>query len=272
MRRFFSSSRTPRTDQPGSVGRSGSARPSGSSAGAAAGAAMSAGAGARVGEPVRHVRRVSSPVGEISIVLDDDARLLGLYQDDQNHLPEWFAQLAGNTAEQDDATESAVQDTTGAYAAAEATTAADAAPADNVEAAGPHDEAFDALESALTVFFDDPHEAWDFNGQPLVEVTDEIVTSVAGVPVADVGSEFQRRVWGQIAAIAPGDTRSYGDIAMVLDSSPRAVGSATGRNPWGFLVPCHRVVGSDGSLTGYAGGVDTKNWLLRREGAQIQLW
>ena len=84
------------------------------------------------------------------------------------------------------------------------------------------------------------------------------------------GTAFQRSVWQQLLRIAAGTTRSYGEIAKELGSAKavRAVGSAVGRNPVSVIVPCHRVIGSDGSLTGYAGGVDRKRRLLELEAAR----
>ena len=83
------------------------------------------------------------------------------------------------------------------------------------------------------------------------------------------GTPFQRAVWGALLAIDAGDTRSYGEIAAAIGSASavRAVGGAVGRNPVSVIVPCHRVVGRDGSLTGYAGGVQRKQALLALERA-----
>jgi len=83
------------------------------------------------------------------------------------------------------------------------------------------------------------------------------------------GTAFQRAVWGELLKLERGTTCSYGDIARRLDapSAGRAVGAAVGRNPVSIIVPCHRVVGSDGALTGYAGGLDRKIALLRVESA-----
>jgi len=82
------------------------------------------------------------------------------------------------------------------------------------------------------------------------------------------GTEFQRQVWRALLGIARGQTASYGDIARQIGSpsAVRAVGAAVGRNPLSVIVPCHRVVGSDGSLTGYAGGLERKRALLHLEG------
>jgi methylated-DNA-[protein]-cysteine S-methyltransferase len=89
------------------------------------------------------------------------------------------------------------------------------------------------------------------------------------VPLDLQGTPFQRRVWQALLAIPGGETRSYGEIAQALGSAAavRAVGGAVGRNPASVIVPCHRVIGSDGSLTGYAGGVERKRALLKLEGA-----
>jgi methylated-DNA-[protein]-cysteine S-methyltransferase len=82
-----------------------------------------------------------------------------------------------------------------------------------------------------------------------------------------VGSEFQRRVWQALLTIPYGETRSYGQIADQIGASgaARAVGLANGRNPIAIIVPCHRVIGANGSLTGYGGGLDRKRSLLELE-------
>jgi methylated-DNA-[protein]-cysteine S-methyltransferase len=89
------------------------------------------------------------------------------------------------------------------------------------------------------------------------------------LPLAPRGSEFQIAVWTQLTLIPFGQTASYGEVALALGKSllaSRAVGLANGRNPISIIVPCHRVIGADGSMTGYGGGVDRKEWLLRHEG------
>jgi len=88
------------------------------------------------------------------------------------------------------------------------------------------------------------------------------------VPLAPAGTSFQRRVWDALRAIPFGETRSYADIARAVGSSARAVGRANATNPICLIVPCHRVIGSDGSLTGYAFGVDTKRRLLELEASR----
>ena len=87
------------------------------------------------------------------------------------------------------------------------------------------------------------------------------------------GSDFQHAVWNALLAIPFGETRSYGEIARAVGrpSAVRAVGAANGLNPIAILVPCHRVIGSSGSLTGYAGGIETKRWLLELEAPQRPL-
>lgn len=92
------------------------------------------------------------------------------------------------------------------------------------------------------------------------------------LPLAPAGDAFQRRVWNELVRIPYGQTRSYGAIAESLGDKrlARAVGSANGRNPLAIIVPCHRVIGSDGSLTGYAGGLERKRELLSREGSLHQ--
>ena len=88
-----------------------------------------------------------------------------------------------------------------------------------------------------------------------------------GLPLAMNGTGFQRRVWAALQEIPYGETVSYGGLARGLGkpSASRAVGLANGRNPIPIIVPCHRVVGSDGSLTGYGGGLDRKRFLLALE-------
>ena len=88
------------------------------------------------------------------------------------------------------------------------------------------------------------------------------------LPLAPVGSDFQQRVWEQLRGIGWGETASYGEIAHRLgmtNAASRAVGLANGRNPIPIVIPCHRVIGADGSLTGYAGGMERKQTLLELE-------
>lgn len=87
------------------------------------------------------------------------------------------------------------------------------------------------------------------------------------LPLDLVGTDFQKEVWAGLAKIPYGETQSYGELANELNKpgAARAVGAATGRNPISIVVPCHRLVGSSGKLTGFAGGIDTKRWLLDHE-------
>ena len=88
------------------------------------------------------------------------------------------------------------------------------------------------------------------------------------VPLNPIGTEFQKTVWNELLKIGFGNTTSYMAIAKKLNNpgAVRAVGLANGRNPIGVMIPCHRVIGEDGSLTGYAGGLWRKKWLLEHEG------
>ena len=101
-----------------------------------------------------------------------------------------------------------------------------------------------------------------FEGQPIT----------FGEPLdPTIGTEFQRTVWTLTREIPRGQTRTYGQLARMAGSpgAARAVGQAMARNPWPIIVPCHRVLGSDGSLTGFGGGVEMKRKMLQREGAPI---
>ena len=89
------------------------------------------------------------------------------------------------------------------------------------------------------------------------------------LPVAPAGSAFRRRVLDALVEIPSGEVVTYGELAARLGSSARAVGGAVGHNPISIIIPCHRVVGADGSLTGYAAGVEAKRRLLRLEGVQV---
>jgi len=109
----------------------------------------------------------------------------------------------------------------------------------------------------------------------LDEATTQLLEYFAGertefdVPLDAVGTDFQRQAWKVLSTIPYGRTITYGEQAQSLGGAnkSRAVGAANGRNPISIVVPCHRVVGRDGSLTGFAGGVDTKAWLLQHEQA-----
>jgi len=109
--------------------------------------------------------------------------------------------------------------------------------------------------------------------EPFKAAADQLDAYFAGeltrfdVPLAPRGSEFQQRVWAALQEIPYGRTESYGELAERIGSpgGARAVGLANGKNPIGIIIPCHRVVGADGSLTGYGGGLERKKQLLDLE-------
>ncbi len=95
--------------------------------------------------------------------------------------------------------------------------------------------------------------------------------AIGAIPVATGGTAFQRRVWGALRKLRPGTTTSYGALAASLGqpAASRAVGLANGANPVAIVVPCHRVIGGNGALTGYGGGMGRKRWLLEHEGVRL---
>lgn len=111
------------------------------------------------------------------------------------------------------------------------------------------------------------------DAEPFKAAVDQLDAYFAGeltafdLPLAPRGSEFQRRVWAALQEIPYGETESYGQLAERIGSpgGARAVGLANGKNPIGIIIPCHRVVGADGSLTGYGGGIERKRQLLELE-------
>ncbi len=117
------------------------------------------------------------------------------------------------------------------------------------------------------------------DGAALTAVRDSLQRYFAGelAAVRDIdwatgGTDFQRSVWHALVAIPHGQTRGYGELARGLGvpQAARAVGWANGSNPIAIVVPCHRVIGASGKLTGYAGGLQRKEWLLRHEGVQLR--
>lgn len=92
------------------------------------------------------------------------------------------------------------------------------------------------------------------------------------LPLAPAGTDFQKKVWAALCTIPYGETRSYKEIALQINNPKgcRAVGMANNRNPIMLIIPCHRVIGSNGSLVGYAGGLDVKEWLLTHEKSNSQ--
>ena len=101
----------------------------------------------------------------------------------------------------------------------------------------------------------------------LTDYFDGTSSDISGLTFDMRGAPFEQRVWRALRAIPPGQTTSYGAIAQALRSpgASRAVGAANGANPVAIIVPCHRVIGSTGSLTGYGGGLDRKTWLIDHE-------
>ena len=95
--------------------------------------------------------------------------------------------------------------------------------------------------------------------------------AIDAIPVAPAGTAFQLRVWGALREIPSGTTRSYLEVAKSVGrpDAVRAVGAANGQNPIAIVVPCHRVIGADGKLVGYGGGIERKRWLLAHERALL---
>jgi methylated-DNA-[protein]-cysteine S-methyltransferase len=95
------------------------------------------------------------------------------------------------------------------------------------------------------------------------------LTAIDSIPVASTGTPFQMQVWAALREIPAGRTETYGELARRIGrpGASRAVGLANGANPVGLVVPCHRVIGAGGALTGYGGGLDRKRWLLEHERA-----
>jgi methylated-DNA-[protein]-cysteine S-methyltransferase len=119
--------------------------------------------------------------------------------------------------------------------------------------------------------------AWQCDDGVFGGVTTELRAYFAGeltefsLVLAPRGTPFQQRVWSALQTIPYGTTTSYGQLAVALGDprAVRAVGLANGRNPIPIIIPCHRVIGADGSLTGYGGGMDRKQWLLALEGRAL---
>ena len=123
-------------------------------------------------------------------------------------------------------------------------------PADRSDWHGGDNEILNAAEAQLREYFDGERRDFD-------------------LPLAPQGTEFQRVVWQELARIPYGVTISYAQLAQRVGnaSAMRAVGAANGRNPLPIVLPCHRVIGADGALTGFGGGLPTKQFLLQLEGA-----
>ena len=121
--------------------------------------------------------------------------------------------------------------------------------------------------------------SWSRDERAFVQVTRQLSAYFAGeltrfeLELAPVGTPFQQRVWEALLTIPYGATTTYGRVAEALGDrrATRAVGLANGRNPIPIVIPCHRVIGADGSLTGYGGGMQRKQWLLAHEGLALPL-
>jgi methylated-DNA-[protein]-cysteine S-methyltransferase len=111
-----------------------------------------------------------------------------------------------------------------------------------------------AIAQALTAYFDGDLAAPD------------------RLPTSTNGTDFQRQVWAELRRLRPGEAVSYGTLSARIGrpKAVRAMGLANGANPIAIVVPCHRVIGADGSLTGYGGGLHRKEWLLRHEGVSLK--
>ena len=129
------------------------------------------------------------------------------------------------------------------------------------------------LERRLSRWFP-PHEIVDGDTPAIVRSREWLAAyfdgsnaAIGDLPVAMHGAPFEQRVWRALLTIPPGTTTSYGALATALGcpGASRAVGAANGANPIAIVVPCHRVIGSSGSLVGYGGGLDRKTWLLEHE-------
>jgi O-6-methylguanine DNA methyltransferase len=146
-------------------------------------------------------------------------------------------------------------------------------PATSSERSEAPDERLTRLEARLHRHFP-PHEIVDRETPAIARTRRWLGAYFAGtsadigdLPLDMHGAAFETRVWNALTRIPPGETTSYGAIAKALGSAgaSRAVGAANGANPIAIIVPCHRVIGSSGSLTGYGGGLDRKTWLLDHE-------
>ena len=117
------------------------------------------------------------------------------------------------------------------------------------------DDAFDDLRVQLAQYFAGERREFD-------------------LPLHPAGTAFQQRVWAQLRSIPYGETATYGQTALAIGvpTASRAVGLANGQNPISIIVPCHRVIGANGSLTGYGGGLEAKRWLLSHEAARAGLF
>ena len=123
-----------------------------------------------------------------------------------------------------------------------------------------------------------PQPGWREDAARLTDAVRQLGAYFAGelrrfdLPLAPAGTPFQQRVWQELLTIPYGETISYGELARRIGkpTGSRAVGLANGANPISIVIPCHRVIGTDGKLTGYGGGLKNKEWLLALERGQLQ--
>ncbi len=123
-----------------------------------------------------------------------------------------------------------------------------------------------------------PQEDWIENAKPFDEVKRQLGAYFAGklevfdLPLKLKGTAFQKKIWQALPTIEFGKTKSYGWLAQQVDSpkASRAVGAANGANPIPIILPCHRVIGANGALTGFGGGLPTKKFLLELEGVNVE--
>jgi methylated-DNA-[protein]-cysteine S-methyltransferase len=139
---------------------------------------------------------------------------------------------------------------------------------------------------AITGLYTPDHRRYDEarqslqDAEPFREAASQLDAYFAGertdfdLPLQPEGTVFQQKVWRLLQQIPHGQTRSYGQLAAAIGtpSASRAVGMANGRNPISIIIPCHRVIGAGGKLTGYAGGLTTKKWLLNHECIENKLF
>jgi len=151
---------------------------------------------------------------------------------------------------------------------------------------GPFSVAVDETGAGIATAFDGPERLREFGLNPdtmtrdpgrIAHVRAQLEEYFAGrrsrfdLALAPSGTPFRLKVWQALRDIPYGETRSYGDLARALGSSPRAIGGANGANPLCPIVGCHRVIGADGSLTGFGYGVDLKKRLLEMEAAVVAM-
>ncbi len=122
-----------------------------------------------------------------------------------------------------------------------------------------------------------PHAGWEQSDAPFTEAKRQLNAYFSGeltkfdLPFELTGTQFQQKVWRTLASIPVGQTRTYGWLAKAVGSpkASRAVGAANGANPLPIILPCHRIIGANGTLTGFGGGLPTKKFLLELEGVKV---